>query len=429
MNAKTGASKTLSRLLGHLNFTNSPNALNCSAKLKFKGLSARLTTSEFEDILVYFSTSIMDKDNEDEIAWDVAKNCISKLGFHDCVIYYFNEKDDTLVQVAAYGPKNPDQYQILEPIVIPLGTGITGNVAKNRQAEIIADTSLDPRYIVDDEVRFSEITVPILYGHELYGVIDCEHPEKGFFSDQHLKILLAIASFCAIRIKNIRTESKIQEHKNKLIETQIELLDLKVKALRSQMNPHFVFNAINAIQYFITINDKKKSLSFLSTFSKLIRYHLKYFEKDSVPLREEINMLRWYLDLQHLRYTDKFNFKLHHKLTDLELEVEIPSKVIPSLIENVVENSRFDNMHETDLEIYLTKQQTRLNIEVYCGQVMEKQGERIFNYRENMTPWEVQVDMLNRLKNLDIERKVTMLNNGTGNRGEVNISVTMPVFE
>lgn len=396
-------------------------------QVKSKGLSKRYTPSEFEDILVYFSMSIMDKHTEDAIAWDVAKNCISKLGFLDCVIYYLNEHEDTLVQVAAFGPKNPNEYEILEPIVIPLGMGITGSVAKTRKAEIIPDTRLDRRYIVDDEERLSEISVPITLGNEIYGVIDCEHPESDYFNEQHLKILSAIASICAIKIRSIRAENKIQEHKNKLIESQIELLDLKVKALRSQMNPHFVFNAINAIQYFITINDKKKSLNYLSVFSKLIRYHLKYFEKETVPLREEINMLTWYLDLQKLRYTEKFDYQLTHRLDDGEQMKEIPGKVIPSLIENAVENSMMNNPDSTQLDIYLTVTEERLKVEVYCSQMMDSQT-RSFNYRENIMPWEVQVDMLNRLKNLDIDRKVVILNNGTGNRGELNITVTMPLY-
>ncbi len=396
-------------------------------QVKHKRLSKRYTPSEFEDILVYFSMSIMDKHTEEDIAWDVAKNCISKLGFIDCVIYYLNAHEDTLVQVAAFGPKNPLEFEILEPIAIPLGTGITGSVAQSRKAEIIPDTRLDSRYIVDDEERLSEITVPISLGNELYGVIDCEHPEADFFNEQHLKILSAIASICAIKIRSIRAENKIQEHKNQLLESQIELLDLKVKALRSQMNPHFVFNAINAIQYFITINEKKKSLNYLSVFSKLIRYHLKYFEKETVPLGEEINMLTWYLDLQKLRYTEKFDFVLTHRLDDRELMKEIPGKVIPSLIENAVENSMMNNPDNTHLDIYLTVTGARLKVEVYCSQMIDSKT-RSFNYRENIMPWEVQVDMLNRLKNLDIERNVVILNNGTDNRGELNITVSMPVY-
>jgi putative methionine-R-sulfoxide reductase with GAF domain len=391
-------------------------------------LSKRYTTSEFEDILIYFSTSIMDKNSEEAIAWDVAKNCISKLNFVDCVIYHLNERENILVQVAAYGPKNPVEYEILEPIIIPVGDGITGSVAKNMKAEIIPDTSLDERYIIDDEIRLSEIAVPILLGNELYGVIDCEHPARNFFNEQHLKILSAIASICAIRIRSIRAEKKVHEQNNKLIETQIELLDLKVKALRSQMNPHFVFNSINAIQYFITINDKKNSLNYLSTFSKLIRYHLKYFEKDLVPLHEEINMLRWYLDLQKLRYTVKFDYQLTHRLQDHELLLLIPGKVIPSLIENAVENSMINNLENTTLDIYLIKHSDKLRVEVYCSQIKESKTSREFNYREDITPWEEQVDLLNRLKNLDIERNVTILNNGIDNRGEINITVSMPIL-
>ncbi|MEI9909964.1 MAG: GAF domain-containing protein [Bacteroidota bacterium] len=61
---------------------------------------------------------------------------------------------------------------------IEVGKGIVGSVASSGKAEIITDTTKDPRYIVDDERRFSEISVPIVYDGKVLGVIDCEHSKK-----------------------------------------------------------------------------------------------------------------------------------------------------------------------------------------------------------------------------------------------------------
>ncbi|NJN26012.1 MAG: histidine kinase [Cyclobacteriaceae bacterium] len=391
-------------------------------------MSKQYSPSEFADILIYFSSSIMNKESEMEIAWDVAKNCISKLGFVDCVIYFFDEKEKVLRQAAAYGHKNPKEYEILEPITISLGVGITGHVAQTLVAEIIDDTSTDYRYVVDDKERLSEITVPIFHHKALYGIIDCEHPRRGFFNQQDLQILSAIASICAIRIRSLRAESEIQEQKAKLMEAQVNLLELEVKALRSQMNPYFVYNAIGAIQSFIASDQRQKALAYISTLGKLIHYHLQYFEKDQVPLQAEVNMLNSYLELQKMRYSDKFEYQFNHKLCDDDFNRHIPGKVLPSLIENAVEKSMFDSLAHASLCIYLVCENCHLKVEVYCSQELEPASDLCFNYHHQIIPWEEQVDLLNQFKKLDIERSITILNEGVDKKGEINISVSLPVF-
>lgn len=156
----------------------------------------------------YFSTTLHSKVSIDEVLWDITKNIIEKLGFCDCVIYVYNSKKNILVQSAAYGSKNPDGTTIYNRIEIPVGDGIVGYVAKHKEAVIVQDTSKDPRYIVDDEPRLSEICVPIFINDKLYGIIDSEHPEKGFFNETHLHLLTIIATLCAQKIKDIRSNTK-----------------------------------------------------------------------------------------------------------------------------------------------------------------------------------------------------------------------------
>lgn len=294
------------------------------------------TNSEFEDILIYFANSILGQHTEDEIAWDLAKNCISKLGFEDCVIYFVDESNDLLVQKAAYGPKNPKEFEISDPIFIPIGKGITGSAAKYGRSELIHDTSLDKRYIVDDKRRFSEITVPVIVDGKVFGVIDCEHSEKNFFTRQHLKILEAIASIYAVKISKVRAERAAREKERHLLNIQQELLALKVRALRTQMNPHFIFNALNAIQHFITSNDKKASLHYLSLFSSMLRQVLETSVSATMTLKDEIEFLRVYLELEALRFDESFeyNISLDDRL-DPDM-LELPAMVIQPFVENAI---------------------------------------------------------------------------------------------
>ncbi|MBX2923631.1 MAG: tetratricopeptide repeat protein [Chitinophagaceae bacterium] len=163
-----------------------------------------------ERILNYFATSLYNQNTVDDVFWDIAKNCVSKLGFEDCVVYGYDSNRKMLVQKAAYGPKNPSKHIISNLIEIPLGKGIVGAVAASLQPEIVNDTSKDPRYIVDDASRRSEITIPILLDGKLLGIIDSEHSRKGFYTQRHVNLLQKIADTCSKKITKYFVEESLR---------------------------------------------------------------------------------------------------------------------------------------------------------------------------------------------------------------------------
>jgi len=164
-----------------------------------------------EQIINYFATSLYNQNTVEDVFWDIAKNCISSLGFEDCVIYEFDAGRKILIQKAAYGPKNPHGYIISNLIEIQLGIGIVGHVAESMKAEIIRDTTKDPRYIVDDELRLSEITVPITFEGKLLGVLDSEHSRRNFFTKRHLVLLEKIADICTKKITRRFVEESLRQ--------------------------------------------------------------------------------------------------------------------------------------------------------------------------------------------------------------------------
>ena len=193
-----------------------------------KEIAMRMETN---DTINYFATSLFGKNTIHEILWDVAKNCISRLGLVDCVIYLLDEERGVLVQKAAYGKKNPEEFKIYVPIEIPLGMGIVGTVAQTGVSEIVNDASLDPRYIVDDQARLSELAVPLIVRNKVIGVIDSEHPERNFFNRHHHDALSTIASICASKISQALADEKA----NKAREAQLEAEQIKqLDQLKSQ---------------------------------------------------------------------------------------------------------------------------------------------------------------------------------------------------
>ncbi|HEX2630604.1 MAG TPA: two-component regulator propeller domain-containing protein, partial [Chitinophagaceae bacterium] len=129
----------------------------------------RREANEMKRTIEYFAHSGSEHSSTEDIVWDIARNCISRLGFEDCVIYLVDKERNVLVQKAAYGDKSPRDYVIENPIELQMGAGITGYVAQTGKAIIVNDVTKDKRYIVDDEKRAAELAVPIIYEGNVIG--------------------------------------------------------------------------------------------------------------------------------------------------------------------------------------------------------------------------------------------------------------------
>ena len=291
---------------------------------------------ETEQAINYFATSLDDQQTVDTILWDVARNCIGRLHFEDCVIYLTDLQRNVLVQKAAYGPKSPKQFVIDNPIEIPVGKGIVGSVAKNGMAELIHDTSTDSRYIVDDERRFSEISVPMLAGNTVLGVIDCEHSKKRFFTKRHLSILTTIASLCANKIVKARAQAEKREAEKILMTTKQKMADVEMQALRAQMNPHFIFNCLNSINRYIVKSDQATASLYLTRFAKLIRLILDNSNSKNITLSNELEALKLYIEMEALRFDKKFSYRITIDQNISPDSVELPPLIIQPYVENAI---------------------------------------------------------------------------------------------
>jgi len=284
----------------------------------------------------YFTTSLFGKNRVDEILWDIAKNCISQLQFEDCVIYLFDEQGSKLVQKAAYGAKNPEKFEILNPIEIPLGTGIVGSVALSGKSEIIHDTSQDKRYIVDDQQRYSELTVPIFYEGKVIGIIDSEHHKKHFYTEHHRFILEQIAAICSAKLAKTFAETKANLQDIEVQKLHKQLAELRLITLKSQVNPHFLFNCLNGIYNCIIQEQVDKAGAYVSHFAKLLRTVLMHAEKNFISLQEENEMIEYYLGLESLRADNNFQYEI--KLAD-NIDPHtfyVPGMLIQPFLENAI---------------------------------------------------------------------------------------------
>ena len=134
-------------------------------------------------------------------------------------------------------------------------------------------------------------------------------------------ILLLVAAY--FMFKNIRQ----QKLNNNL---------LALKSLRSQMNPHFIFNALNSVNSFIATNDERTANKYLSDFSLLMRAVLENSEEDFIPLKKEIELLDLYTKLEHFRFQDKFDYEINVDENVNVDEFQIPPMLLQPYIENAV---------------------------------------------------------------------------------------------
>jgi PAS domain S-box-containing protein len=164
--------------------------------------------------------SLLGKNHLDEIAWEITQNTIEVLGLEDCVIYVVDEKDGGLHQVAAYGPKNPDGFEIANRISLAIGEGIVGRAAQLKQPVLVNNTQNDASYKVDDASRLSELAVPIIYEDQIIGVIDSEHPDVDFYQKEHVDVFTTIANITSSKINSAITSKKRAEAEKSLKESE-----------------------------------------------------------------------------------------------------------------------------------------------------------------------------------------------------------------
>jgi hypothetical protein len=169
--------------------------------------------------------------------------------------------------------------------------------------------------------------------------------EKWFIFILALLILGVTFLLYTLRIRTIKKRIFEKE------EISRKMIEMELKALRAQMNPHFIFNCISSIQHFILKNDTESADNYLSSFAQLIRSVLTYSRYEFIPVETEIEMLELYLHLESMRFSSKFSFKVRAHV-DLDItNLCLPPMVIQPYVENAIWHGL---MHLIDKKAELT---------------------------------------------------------------------------
>ncbi len=129
------------------------------------------------------------------------------------------------------------------------------------------------------------------------------------------------------RIKKVEIEKKSIE---------AEITQVKLTALRAQMNPHFIFNSLNSIRAYVISSETKKASDYLNKFARLIRLILHYSSKDTISLKEELEALTLYIELEQMRYRDDFGFELNVAPGINTDKLYVPPLILQPYVENAI---------------------------------------------------------------------------------------------
>jgi len=217
-------------------------------------------------------------------------------------------------------------------------------------------------------------------------------------SQQRMFILIGVLGMClifAILIRNAFLKKKNADHSRQLTENEFQieklenvkkLAELEMQMLRTQMNPHFIFNSLNSINLFILQNKKNDATEYLTKFSRLVRMILQNSQNAVITLEEELNALKLYLELEMLRFDHRFSFRLKIE-EDVDISmIKVPPLIVQPFVENAVWHGLMPKESTGLLEIEITEEANTLVVKVSddgVGRVKTKpdQNDHVKNHR------------------------------------------------
>jgi ligand-binding sensor domain-containing protein len=210
---------------------------------------------------------------------------------------------------------------------------------------------------------------------------------------------------------------------------QLQLSDLEMKALRAQMNPHFIFNALNSIQECIVSKHTKAAYTYLSSFSKLVRMILENSEKQFITLEDEIETLRLYLSLEKLRFNDDFEFDIRIGNNIHPSFIRIPTMIIQPFAENALWHGLIHKKGDKKLTISFEQKMGSLFCEIEDNGIGRQRSagfKTINGTKKQSMGMKITEERLYLLQN-DAAIKIDDLEKPTGEASGTKITITIPL--
>jgi len=173
-------------------------------------------------------------------------------------------------------------------------------------------------------------------------------------------LLLLLLGFFVFRSLSLKQKNERLKNEKKQAELQQLSTDLEMQALRAQMNPHFIFNCLSSINKFILKSESRAASNYLTRFSRLIRMVLTNSQLSMIPLSDEIEMLRLYLDMERLRFSNSFDYNIIYANTIEPETIYIPPMLLQPFCENAIWHGLMHKPGQGKLDIVMSLQNGQL---------------------------------------------------------------------
>lgn len=294
-----------------------------------------------------FTNNIQLNENENNLGFEFASNSYASLDSFR-IYYQLNNDDWVLMQ------QNNKNYQVLFNKISP------------------GKYNLKIKGIDNNQKQTNELSFNFTINKPFYKT-------TWFIIIISFIIISLVILYYSNRIKQQKENNKLAVQKNDL---EKELQNSLMASIKSQMNPHFLFNALNTIQSYIYTNEKENATLYLSKFSKLTRKILEQSNYEEITLEEELESLRLYVDLENMRFDNALNINIHLDDSLNISQVYLPSMLIQPYVENAIKHGLLHKKGYKELNISFLKNNQNLDIKIDDNGVGRKQS-KIINERKN----------------------------------------------
>ncbi|WP_299776770.1 tetratricopeptide repeat protein [uncultured Formosa sp.] len=143
--------------------------------------------------------------------------------------------------------------------------------------------------------------------------------------------------------------------RHRQLKQEKQIITLEQDMLRSQMNPHFIFNSLNSIKLYIINNDKEKAVYYLNKFSKLIRKILIASTEKEMTLEDELDTMQLYINIENIRFEDEIDFNIHVNEGISTANIKVPPLILQPFLENALWHGLSSKKHDKKIDLYVSK--------------------------------------------------------------------------
>lgn len=213
----------------------------------------------------------------------------------------------------------------------------------------------------------------------------------------------------------------------KINNMKVQLVELEAESLRAQMNPHFVFNALNSIKSYIIKNNKEEASDYLTTFSELIRAVLRNSTRKEISLKDEIEALSLYLQIENQRLNQKFDFNIDVAESINAASIAFPPLIIQPFVENSIWHGFTNKKTRGLLNINIHRDNSQLIIEIIDDGIGREASKKIEKSRDRKRSYGIAITetrLHNIMKQADIE--IQDLHDETGKSCGTKVIIHLP---